>query len=576
VGKSGEREQTGGEPMRTSASELVAILSDEGVSHLFVNPGMHTAALRDALAAAEAAGVPHPQAVLCVHEHIAVCAAHGHHLAGGGPQAVMAHVESGQLNVSGALGNAQRNRVPTVLFFGDGAESRPQLAEPGGRPRSTATSMSAGGIGKWAVDLSHDRDVGTLVRRAFQVAKTDPAGLAHVALPIERLRQPAGSASRRLPPPRLPAPDMSALEDVAELLASAEWPLIIAGRVGRHLESVHHLARLAEALGAPVIDVRNHVNLPPGHPLNAGLDGQELFDRADAVLLLDVETPCIPALGPPPPQAWLLQIDTDCLKADLPDWTLPIEVAVTADTQFALPPLLALLNDRLAGRQRRLHDRRKRVEKELRAVRESWRDRATSASTPDRSDAILAELQRCLPEDTVIVEEVIPGIRGPLRQLERPPGHLFRTNAQPSGWALGAALGARLARPNQPVVAICDETAFVSGLPTAAFWSAHRGGAPFLTIVLDQGRLRAPRPTREPQLDVMSVARESGAEAMVVERVSAVAAAVERLLATTRDGDCAVLDVPLPVGAAEEPYVRPSRKRAGLTSGSTVTKRQPA
>src|SRR3982074_1093357 len=107
---------------RTAASELVAILSDEGISHLFVNPGMHTAPLREALAGAEAAGVPHPQAVLCVHEHIAVCAAHGHHLAGGGPQAVMAHVETGQLNLSGALGNAQRNRVPTVLFFGTGAE----------------------------------------------------------------------------------------------------------------------------------------------------------------------------------------------------------------------------------------------------------------------------------------------------------------------------------------------------------------------------------------------------------------------------------------------------------------------
>jgi acetolactate synthase I/II/III large subunit len=294
------------------------------------------------------------------------------------------------------------------------------------------------------------------------------------------------------------------------------------------------------------------------------------------VLLLDVETPCVPALGPPPPQAWLLQIDTDCLKADLPGWTLPIEVAVTADTQSALPPLLALLNERLVGRQRRIHDRRKRMEKELRAVREMWRDRAISGTAADRSDAVLAELQRCLPEDTVIIEEVSAGIRAPLRQLERPPGHLFRTNAQPAGWALGAALGARLARPTQPVVAICDETAFVDGLPTAAFWSAHRGGAPFLTIVLDQGRLRAPRPTREPQLDVVSVARESGAEAIVIERASAVPAAVERLLATTRDGDCAVLDVRLPLGVIEEAYVKPNRRRGGLTSGSTVTKRQPA
>ncbi|HEY4026271.1 MAG TPA: thiamine pyrophosphate-binding protein [Candidatus Dormibacteraeota bacterium] len=559
--------------MRTAAEELVAILSDEGVSHLFVNPGMYTAPLRQALGEAGAKGVPHPEAVLCVHEHIAVCAAHGHHLAGGGPQAVMVHVESGELSLSGAVKNAQRDRIPMALFVGDSAECRTLLTPLAGlRHPSSPTLINS--IGKWGADLSEEGDVGTLTRRAFQIARTPPAGLTHLALPVDRLRQPAGFASRRLPPPRLPAPDIAALEDVAELLASAEWPLIIAGRVGRNIESVHHLARLAETLGAPVIDVRNHVNLPRSHPLNAGLDGRELFDRADAVLLLDVETPCVPVLGPPPAQAWLLQIDTDCLKADVPGWTYPIEVAVTADTQSALPPLLALLNNRLGGRHRRLHDRRKRVEKELRALRESWRDRAAGGAPADRSDAVLAELQRCLPEDAVIVEEVIPGLRGPHRQLDRLPGHLFRTNAQSPGWALGAALGARLARPSQPVVAICDETAFVAGLPTAAFWSAHRGGAPFLTVVLDQGRLRAPRPTREPQLDVASVARDSGAEAIVIDRARAVAEAVERLLATTRDGDCAVLDVQLPVGAAEEPYVRPNRRRAGLTTGSTVTKRQ--
>ena len=66
--------------MRTAAAELVAVMYDEGVSHLFVNPGMHTAPLRQALAEAGAAGLPHPTPVLCVHEHVALCAAHGHHL----------------------------------------------------------------------------------------------------------------------------------------------------------------------------------------------------------------------------------------------------------------------------------------------------------------------------------------------------------------------------------------------------------------------------------------------------------------------------------------------------------------
>src|SRR5215831_850354 len=90
----GEHRNPGGSEMRTAAAELVTMLQDEGISHLFVNPGMHAAPLREALTEAEAAGLPHPQPVLCVHEHVALSAAHGHFLVSGGPQAVMVHVES--------------------------------------------------------------------------------------------------------------------------------------------------------------------------------------------------------------------------------------------------------------------------------------------------------------------------------------------------------------------------------------------------------------------------------------------------------------------------------------------------
>src|SRR5215472_13158383 len=532
--------------MRSATADLVAILYDEGVSHLFVNPGMHTAPLRDALAEAEAAGVPHPQPVLCVHEHVAMCAAHGHHLAGGGPQAVMVHVESGRLNLGVAAGNAQRDRVPITLFCGGGADCR-QLLEAvteGSEPEPALLS----GASKWAVDLSRGGELSALTRRAFQIARAEPMGITHVALPMELLGRQAGAVSRRLPPPRPPAPDMAAL------LTTAESPVIVAGRVGRQPAAVHDLARLAEALAAPVIDFRNHVNLPPRHPLNAALEGRSLLERADAILLLDVDVPCLPGLGPLPPQAWLFQIDTDCLKADLPGWSCPIEISVTADTQQALPALVTLLTDRLTTRRRKVDDRRKRVERTVRSYRESWRDRAASSHPADRADAVLAELNRWLPEDAVVLEEAAPGVGSTLRQLERAPGTYYRTIPRSPGWSLGAAIGARLARPAQAVVAICDDAAFVSVLPNAAFWSAHRGSAPFLTVVLEQPGDAEP--------NVAAVARGEIAEAL------------EQLLATTRDGVCAVLDVRLP--ASEGAAVRPVTRRSTATSRSTQTKRQPA
>jgi acetolactate synthase-1/2/3 large subunit len=557
--------------MRTATADLLAILYEEGVSHLFVNPGMHTAALREAVDEAENAGVPHPQPVLCVHEHVALSAAHGHHLAGGGPQAVMVHVESGKLNLGSAAGNVQRDRVPVTLFCGGGSECR-QLLESLTVASGPEPALLSGAT-KWAVDLSKGGNLGALTRRALQIARAEPTGLTHVALPMDLLGLPTGIVSRRLPPPRPPAPDLGALEEMAELLTTAESPVIVAGRVGRQTDSVHHLARLADALAAPVIDFRNHVNLPPRHPLNAGLEGRELLARADAILLLDVDVPHLPGLGLPPPQAWLLQIDTDCLKADLPGWASPIEIAVTADTALALPALLTLLTDRLTARRRKVDDRRKRVERTVRGIRDSWRARAASGDPGDRADAVLAELQRWLPEDAVIMEEAAPGLGSPLRQLERQPGQHFRTIPRSPGWALGAALGARLARPGQPVVAVCDDAAFLSSLPSAALWTAHRGAAPFLTVVLEQPGRRG-RPG-DGQPDVVSVARAADAEAVVVDEAGEIADALEQLLATTRDGVCAVLDVRLPAPEGES-VVRPQSRRTTGTSRSTQTKRQPA
>ncbi len=318
-----------------------------------------------------------------------------------------------------------------------------------------------------------------------------------------------------------------------------------------------------------MVDVRNNVNLPPGHKLNAGRDAHDMLERADAILLLDVDVPCVPGLGKLPARAWLLQIDVDCVKADWPGWTLPIEIAVTADTQLALPHLVSLLADRLSPRRRRVQDRRARIERALRATHTAWAERAASTALEDRGDAVLAELNRSLPEDSVILEEVALGLGSTIRQLQRPPGHLFRSRAASPGWSIGAALGARLARPSQPVVALCDDSAFASALPSAAFWSAHRAAAPFLTVVLDR---RPGGPGAGSDQDVAAIARASGADVAVVNSPGVVAETLERLLATTRDGVCTVMDVRLPAVQNDEPS-RPRRRRTPLTSASTATRR---
>ncbi|HXM58180.1 MAG TPA: thiamine pyrophosphate-binding protein, partial [Candidatus Dormibacteraeota bacterium] len=397
-----------------AAADLVALLADEGVSHLFINPGTDTAPLQEALAAARASGTPHPETVLCLHEHVALSAAIGHHMASGLPQALMVHVDAGTLNLGGAIHNAQRNRTPVVVMAGRapytvGEDVRGHRDSPIHWQQEQIDQPGAiRNFGKWHMEVPRGRELAPILRRAFQVAQAPPSGPVYAMLPREALMEPgAGALPARLHPPAPPGPDPAALADVARALAAAHRPVVVTARTGAHLENVPVLVRIAELLGAPVIDQRDRANFPDAHPLCAA-GGDSLLRQADAVLLLDVEVPWVPALAAPPADARVLQIDVDCAKPTMPLWTFPVEVAVTADTRTALPELERILGT-LATPERcqAWSGRRRAVEAELATARAAAQRRATSTAPADAPDAMVAALDRALPDDAIVLEEAV-------------------------------------------------------------------------------------------------------------------------------------------------------------------------
>jgi acetolactate synthase-1/2/3 large subunit len=555
-----------------AAHQLVGILADEGVDHLFINPGTDTAPVQEALAAARVSGRASPRSVLCVHEHVALSSAIAHHMLSGRPQAVMVHVDAGTLNLGGAIHNAQRNRTPVVVMAGR-APYTSAAEVPGHRDNrihwpqeqlDQAATMRA--YGRWTMEVPRGRELGPVLRRAFQVAQIPPGALCYVMLPREALMEPAGPTTPRLCPPLPPGPDPAGLADLAARLASARHPVLVTGRTGAATEAVTHLVRLAELLGAPVLDHRDRANFPAGHPLYAGM-AEELLGRSDVVLLLDVDVPWIPAQAGPPPGAAVLQIDLDCAKPTMPLWTFPVQLALTADTRTALPALLEIL-ERTASPEarRRWQERAGEVQEELDAIRAGWRRRATSDAPTDAADAVLAALEAALPPDAVVLEEAVTSRPAAVRQLLRAPGRLFSSGAPSLGWAVAAAMGAKLARPGAPVVALCGDGAFRFSVPSAALWSAQRAGTPFVVVVLNNGAYLASRRPVEtlypegvstrtadfpetdlwPPLDLPLLARACGGQGQVVEGPADLAAAVRWALEVTAGGECAVLDVRLP------------------------------
>ncbi|MGH3341458.1 MAG: thiamine pyrophosphate-requiring protein [Carbonactinosporaceae bacterium] len=562
-----------GVAVANAASELVAILADEGVQHLFINPGTDTAPVQEAMAVARASGTPHPRAVLCTHEFVALSAAMGHYYVSGRPQAVMVHVDAGTLNLGGAVHNAQRNHVPVVIFAGRSPYAS-GVDVPGHRDlpihwqqEQLDQQAVLRAFGKWAIEVPRGRELGGIVRRAFQVAQSDIRGPAYVMLPREALMEAgSGGLARRLTLPSRAAPDPDALAELARLLAEAERPLVVTGRTGARPAAVAALVDVAELLGCPVIDHRDRASFPPAHPLYAG-DALELLREADTVLLLDVEVPWVPAQAAPPPYATVCQIDLDCVKATMPSWSYPVHLAITGDTGVALPLLAAELR-RLGTSERaaRWGARRDEVTGRLRAVRQRWSDWGASRDPGMAADAMLQALDRTLPPEAIVLEEAVTNRVALTRQVVREAGFFYGTGAPALGWSVAAALGVKLARPASPVLAVCGDGAFNFSVPTAAMWSAHRAGAPFIAMILNNRAYRASkRPVQDlypdgasaaegsypetdlsPSPDYVQLARAYGGDGEVVKDPDELGDAVQRCLRIQAGARCAVLDVQLP------------------------------
>ena len=558
---------------REAAADLIALLADEGVAHFFINPGTDSAPLQEALAAARAESDPAPQSVLCVHERVALAAAIGHHMVSGRPQAVMVHVDAGTLNLGCQLHNAQRNRTPVVVFAGR-APYTAALQVRGHRDAyihwqqeqlDQQAVMRA--YGKWHMEVPRGRELAPVVRRAFQVAQSSPTGPAYVMLPREALMEPgAGSLPPRLRPAVPPGPDPAALERLAGVLAGSSRPVIVTSRTAADPACAPVLARIAELLSAPVIDQGDRANLPAGHPLRIAGETDAL-NTADAVLLLDSEVPWVPAQAVPPVDAVVVQIDADPVNASMPLWSYPVDVALTADTGVALPLLeQAVLRLATPELRERWTARRHRVEDDIARRRDRWQRMAVSDLPADAPDAMLAALDRALPEQAVVVEEAVTNRAAVGRQIARRPGLFFDTGAPALGWALGGAFGVKLARPQAPVVAVCGDGSFNFGVPTAALWSAHRYGAPFVAVVLNNHSYFAsklpvmqlypegaavasddfPETLLTPDVDYAMLARACGGAGQPVDRPQDMGNAIRFALAEAEQGRCVVLDARLP------------------------------
>jgi acetolactate synthase-1/2/3 large subunit len=567
---------------RNGAEALVQLLVAQGVRHIFLNPGTDTAPIQEAAVALGERGHGTPRLHLCPDERVALSAAQGYWARTGQPQAVIVHVDVGTLNMGAAVHNAQRTHSGVVIIAGKAPRTFDGELE-GGRTIAVHWQQDqpdpaaiVRGLVKWTEEITLPELFASLVPRAFQVSRSAPAGPVYLLVAREVLMRRLNAVrivppARRRPPVTPPACH-DAIVSAARWLAEADRPLIVTARIGRNPTAVAALAELVELTGTPVTDVREYLNLPSSHGCYVEDDSvsARLLREADLVVLIDVEVPWVPSDRRPPPGARVVQIDLDPVKASMVNWSYSIDLPIQADSAKALPQLVAAV--RAFGNPQRLGswaDRRDQLADASRRRAEARAKHVASvrAASPIDPVALVAALNEVLDRDTIVLEEVTTNdlvVREHLVREE--PGTIHAIGAAGLGWALGAAIGVKLAEPERDVVALVGDGSFVFGSPVASLWAAREAGSPFMAVILNNQGYRAAKlpviglfpegasvrrndftgTVMSPPADYAAVARACGAHGERVTDPQRLVPALQRGLAAVRAGRCAVVDVILP------------------------------
>ena len=542
---------------RRARDVLIDILRDEGITHVFGNPGSTEMPIMDALVDA-----PDITYVLGLQEATAVGMADGWALASGRAAFVNLHAMGGLGNAMGVLVASKASETPLVVTAGQ-QDTRHLMTEPW---LSGDLVALAAPVAKWAKELRRADDVGPALRRAFGLARTPPCGPVFLSLPMDILDQdvnhPTPPASA---PPRLgPSPDAARLADKLAVLDPDRVVVLLGDDLPAAAST--GLVAFAEAGGFPVwgTQLTSRTAFPSRHPCWAGVLKPDFADMrahlksAQAIVLVGgrafVAYPYREA-EPVPEGVAVMHI------ADNPEAfgrEHAADIALLGDISQTLAAvahrLVELLDKskvaaRLAARGARRREAREATRMDI---------LAESATTPLSADAAVLAALDALPDDAIIANDSAATFGRVQDLMTTEPGRYFFARGGVLGCSMPAAVGAALATEGWVVSFVGDGGAMYS---PQALWSAAHCKARTVFVVFNNRRYgvlqnvakslgyanaKAGRfvgmDVADPAIDFQALAASMGVPAERADDRHAVGAAINRAL--KRDGP-SLIEIPI-------------------------------
>jgi acetolactate synthase-1/2/3 large subunit len=338
-----------------------------------------------------------------------------------------------------------------------------------------------------------------LIRRAFTVATSGRPGPVAVLVPEDvahgEHRFDSGQfyfepGILRIPG-RRSRPDSDEVDQAAALLRKAKRPVIAVGG-GIHLSGAYEpLRQLAELLGAPVVHTLSGKGaLPCTHLLSAGLFGRysrianELIEESDAILVVGSKLGEIATKRYilPPEHIPLIHLD---ISAEEIGRTARTDVPLWGDARAGLVDLASAI-DASPEKLRSNADWLGQMTRRLAQWRQEAAARLQSRETPINVGRVVGELNLAMPAESILVADggFAAHWTGLLYDTKAAGRHYIADRGLASiGYGLPGAIGAQLAAPEAPVVAVTGDGGFNMALGDLE--TAHRAGANITIVVLN-------------------------------------------------------------------------------------------
>lgn len=520
------------------------------ISYTFGIPGVHTTELYDELSQSEKI-----TPVLPTHECCGAFAADAISRTGNGQIGCLVIVPAaGVTHAMSGIGEAYLDGIPLLVITG-GPRTDVKF---GYQLHGIDQQRLVDGIVKRSWKIAEHREIVPVIFEAYRTAVGGVPGPVLVEIPVnlQLFSEHVEEVPVFSPPVPEPVNCVRELEAAADMLCNAKSPGIFVGWGA--VDVTAEVQKIAEILGAPVSTTLQGLSAFPGnHPLHTGMGfsraavpaAENAFAHCDCLLAIGVSFGEIPtgSFGCPVPEN-LIHVD---ISPQAIGRNFPARVALVGDSRLIVPQLLA----RLESRAPDCRQRRARVEagiaRDKAVYREEWRSLKTERVNPA---LFFAGLRRQLNDDAIMT--VDDGnhtfLAAELYEVRCPRTFISPTDFNSMGYAVPAAVGAKLANPERQVVSIVGDGAFLmTGLETI---TAVNLGLHIVYFVFNDGELSQISQGQEipynrkscttlGDLRLKGIAEAVGARYICIENDAGGAAGISESLAAAEKKQPVIVDV---------------------------------